>query len=400
MRDPSVVQHQPSLVCILLGELFMKLLFCFSHFRFSISNVNPRRRQFLLGFALLLAVALGLFFTAPPQLKPPESSSTPVVRLPPVPTEEPIYQGRPLRYWVIKAGQIEEYNGVPPDAAAAIRAIGSNAVPFLLKWMPRPEMLHQEKESGVPGWDDLEFAWWALGSDGRSAIPVLARIINHPRTSRDDYSVWTESAKAISYLGSDAIVPMLTAATNMHGRHELWELLHNFENLGTNGAPAVPALLHWAGDPDNFVRDGVVSALGGIGKRPDLALPAIENALEHDLDGMVRRDAASALGSFANDSDEVLPELTKMLKDPNWEAREGALTGLGKIRDQPEVVIPLIVPFLSDDNSVLERSAAYALQDLDCRSAYTALVENNNANIRDIVYQAGELEKARQRRLK
>jgi hypothetical protein len=323
----------------------------------------------------------------------------PVVHSPAVPHEQPVYQGKPLSYWVNKAGEFDD-NGAPKVAIEAIHAIGSNAVPFLLDWMPRRETIHRDRSSGTPGWDGLEAAWWALGSDGKSAIPVLAHIINQSQRTMDDYSVWTESAKAISYLGPDAIEPMLTTVTNMQGKHHVWELIHNFQNLGTNGALAVPALIHWANDSDYWVRDGVVSALGGIGQRPDLAVPVILNALEHDSNGMVRRDAAEALGAFANDSDTVLSELTRMLKDPDWQAREGALSGLGKISDKPDVVIPLIVPFLSDENSVIERAAAYALRDLNCRTAYNALVENRNPNIGDIVYQAGEQEKARKNHFK
>jgi len=241
-----------------------------------------------------------------------------------------------------------------------------------------------------PSWNCVEIAWWALGSDGRSAIPTLARIMNQPRRNMDDYSVWTESAKAISYLGPDAIIPMLTVATNMHGQHELWELLHNFQKLGTNGAPAVPALIHWAHDPDYWVRDGVVSALGGIGKRPDLAVPILLTRL-HDSDSMVRRDAAAALGVFANDSEAVLPQLIKTLKDSDWEARGGALTGLGKIGNKPETVVPFIVPYLFDDNSVIQRSAAYALRDLGSEAGFNALLQASNApNIGDIVYEVAK----------
>jgi HEAT repeats len=360
--------------------------------------MNARMRLFLLGFALVAAIAIGWFFNARTKVARPRAPAA-VVR-PAVPHEEPVYQGKPLRYWVTRLRKIEEYHGAPEDAVAAIRAIGAKAVPFLLDWMPRPETLHRDRPSGIPDWTDVEIAWWALGTNGQSTIPILARLIAQPRRGMDDHSVWTESAKAISYLGPDAMGPMLTAATNMQGRHEVWELLHNFGNLGTNGAPAIPALIHWANDPDYFVRDGVVSALGGIGQRPDLALPVILNALEHDPDGMVRRDAGEALGAFANQSDVVLPELIKMLKDPNWEARQGALSGLGKIRDKPDVVIPLIVPFLSDKNSVIERTAAYALRELDCRTAYEALASHRNPNIGDIVYEAGEQEKARRKYFK
>jgi hypothetical protein len=359
---------------------------------------NTHLLPILMGAAILIMIAADFWFKAPMKRAPGQPAPAAVVRWPAVPSEQPVYQGKTLSYWVIKAGKVEEYNGAPDDAVEAIRGIGARAVPFLLKWMPHPGA--ERPVEGAPGWDDVDTAWSALGSDGKSAIPVLAQMLNQPLRTMDDYSVWTESAKAISYLGPDAIVPMLTTITNMQGKHEVWELIHNFQNLGTNGAPAVPALIHWTNDPDYFVRDGVVSALGGIGQRPDLAVPVLLNVLEHDSNGMVRRDAAEALGAFANDSDAVLPELTKLLKDPDWQARDGALSGLGNIRDKPEVVIPLIVPFLSDPNPVVERSAAYALLNLNCRTAYDVLVENNNSNIGDIVYQAGDQEMARKKLLK
>ena len=298
--------------------------------------------------------------------------------------KEPVYQGKPLSLWVIKAGQIERFNGAPEDAVAAIRAIGFKAVPFLLEWMPHPGV--EEPVEGYPDWDAVGIAWWALGTEGRSAIPALARIISAPRRGMNDYSVWTESAKAISYLGPQAIVPMLTVATNMAGQHELWELLHDFGNLGTNGAPAVPALIHWAQDPDSWVRDGAVSALGEIGERPDLALPVLTNAL-HDSDWMVRRDAATALGSFANASAAILRQLIATVAHPaDWQAHAGALAALGKIHDQPEIVVPVIVPYLNDDNSVLSRYAAYALRDLGSEAGFQALLQaTNNPNIRDTV---------------
>ena len=352
--------------------------------------MNSRVRLLLLGLAFGISIAAILW----------------VGRSAVSPREEPLYQGKTLSYWVTRAGRVEEYNGAPEDAVAAIRAIGPNAVPFLLEWMPhrKPQRpVFAERFSQLfsrwfsnpntkqgPSWDCVEIAWWALGSDGRTAIPTLARIMNQPRRTMDDYSVWTESAEAISYLGPDAIIPMLTVATNMHGQHELWELLHNFQNLGTNGAPAVPALIHWAHDPDYWVRDGVVSALGGIGQRPDLAVPILLTAL-HDSNSMVRRDAAEALGAFANDSETVLPQLIKTLNDSDWEARGGALTGLGKIRNRPETVVPLIVPYLFNNNPVIQRSAAYALRDLGSEAGFSALLRASNApNIGDIIYEVRE----------
>lgn len=310
--------------------------------------------------------------------------------------KEPVYQGKPLSTWVIKAGQVEEYDGAPKDAVAAIRAIGPKAVPFLLEWMPHPGA--ERPVEGYPDWDAVEIAWWALGTEGKSAIPTLAEIIGRPQRGMDDYSSWTEGAKAISHLGPDAIVPMLTVATNMHGQHVLWELLHNFENLGTNGTPAIPALLHWTNDPDEFIRDAVVSALGGIGTRPELAIPVLTNTLEHDSSAMVRRDAGEALGAFAGDSPVVLSELIKIVNSPpDSETRSGALLGLGKVQNKAEVVVPVIVPFLHDENSVVERCAAYALRDLGSEAGFKALDEaTNNPNICDIIYEVQKKNRSEQ----
>jgi hypothetical protein len=327
--------------------------------------------------------------------------------------EEPVYQGKPLSYWVTQLGS-DEIHGAPKEAVAAIRAIGPKAVPFLMEWMPhrqplRPawmirvwewcmERLHvspQQEEKEAPSSHCVEIAWWALGNEGKSAIPALARVINQPPATADDYSAWTHSAKAISYLGPDAIVPMLTAATNMQGKHEVWELLHNFRNLRTNGAPAVPSLLQWANDPDYFVRSGVASALGGIGKRADLAVPVLLAGL-HDSNSMVRRDAATALGAFAEDADTVLPALIKVINGNDAQARGGALSGLGRIRDKAEIVVPLLASYLSDRNSVVTRQAAYALRNLGSRAGLLALLRTTNnipgvSGIADIVDGAAEI---------
>src|SRR5262245_5355239 len=145
--------------------------------------------------------------------------------------EEPVYQGKPLRYWVTRLGS-DDFHGPPKDAVAAVQAIGPKAVPFLLDWMPQREprrqtwltrvwqwcadrhhISTQQQENDIPTSDCVKIAWWVLGTKGKPAIPELARMIKQPLRSMDDYSAWSASADAISYLGPDAIVPMLTAAT-------------------------------------------------------------------------------------------------------------------------------------------------------------------------------------------
>jgi hypothetical protein len=149
---------------------------------------------------------------------------------------------------VTTVGRIEDSadNAVPTNAITAIRAISPKAVPFLLEWMPHrmpqrpvfvdrfldfvPRRFLKPKPKNAPSWDCVETAWRALGSEGKAAIPTLAHIINQPERTMDDYSAWTDSAKALSYLGPDAIIPMLKVATNMRGQHDLWERGHALVN--------------------------------------------------------------------------------------------------------------------------------------------------------------------------
>ena len=71
------------------------------------------------------------------------------------------------------------------------------------------------------------------------------------------------------------------------------------------------------------------------------------------------------------------------------------MTGLGRIRTKPELVIPLIVPFLYDTNNVIQRSAAYALRDLGSEAGFKALDNASNApsswpGIADIIFEVQE----------
>src|SRR5437762_8030904 len=100
-------------------------------------------------------------------------------------------------------------------------------------------------------------------------------------------------------------------------------------------------------------------------------------------------DAVAAIRAIGPNA--VPFRLIKTLNDSDWETRGGALTGLGKIRNRPETVVPLIVPYLFNNNSVIQRSAAYALRDLGSEAGFSALLRASNApNIGDIIYEVRE----------
>ncbi len=51
------------------------------------------------------------------------------------PAPEPVYRGRPLRVWVEALGSIQTSTQFEDDPTTAILQIGTNGIPFLLKWV-------------------------------------------------------------------------------------------------------------------------------------------------------------------------------------------------------------------------------------------------------------------------
>lgn len=174
------------------------------------------------------------------------------VALPPT-DQEPGYQGRCLSEWVDLAGR--DYSGSEP-AKASIRAIGTNAIPILLKrvrhedpygrWRRRIALLAFPRSardtpmvmllSGVTAGNNVYRAvdaFGILGTNAASAIPELVTLSKN--TNRPNAAFY--SINALSLLGPLAYPPMMAALgdTNCPYRDVF---ARNFPNLapfvGTN----------------------------------------------------------------------------------------------------------------------------------------------------------------------
>lgn len=116
---------------------------------------------------------------------------------------EPVYQGKSLSWW------IEQYHGsfstlgpMSPraiedesKARTAIKAIGTNAIPTLLKWMQTPESPLKEKinsllarqriitlqfQTAERKWSLAVNGFHVLENDGLPAIPALSPLLSSP----------------------------------------------------------------------------------------------------------------------------------------------------------------------------------------------------------------------------
>lgn len=80
-----------------------------------------------------------------------------------------------------------------------------------------------------------------------------------------------------------------------------------------------------------------------------------------------RKGAASTLGYFGPAAQAAVPALIQALTGPDDEVRPRAALALGKIHGQPEVVVPLLIKYLDDEN--MDEAAATSL------GAYGALAK-------------------------
>lgn len=107
--------------------------------------------------------------------------------------KEPVYQGKPLTQWIVEAHDVGIFEQTE-ETDAAMRAMGTNAVPFLLKEFTRP----------IYGWRERFCVWVSslpvkihlrtdeerihlagnglilLETNVATALPILARYLDDP----------------------------------------------------------------------------------------------------------------------------------------------------------------------------------------------------------------------------
>jgi len=191
------------------------------------------------------------------------------------PTErQPEYRGRKLEEWLKLYLQSPDRFTDGQEAAEAVRHIGTNALPWLLKWTdyepPAWKMMvatNAPAAARKPGYfrsaylrllnrpaDDLN--WLArsgfeiLGQQARPALPeVQRRMVDWGKPWRA--GIATQIYTQIEGPGGVPALVSALVSTNANCRQSAAFCL---ATLGTNGAPAASALRKALNDPDPIVR--------------------------------------------------------------------------------------------------------------------------------------------------
>ncbi len=140
------------------------------------------------------------------------------------------------------------------------------------------------------------------------------------------------------------------------------EAEYAFQVLKTNAVAAVPELIriyNKAVSPTS--QNCAASALGHIGRGAKAALPSLVRNFS-DTNHDVRFHAVSAVMRIGGDYNFVGPALTAALKDPDVNVRWNALVGLGSFGDRARPSVPAILAMLNDPGMVGTSSITQAVK--------------------------------------
>ena len=224
--------------------------------------------------------------------------------------KEPVYQGKPMGEWLKVYVASEGDKVAQAESAGALRKIGTNGIPTLLRMIQASDSPLRTK---LQAWADKQFffepnfataegiqrkamfGFSILGEDAKGAVPELIALAKKPSGTT----------------GRDWVIPALGC-------------------IGPPAKAAVPALLAIASDAKDPDRREAISALGDIHASPELVVPFLESCLR-DSDMFIRYFAVTALSQFGEDAKSSVPALIALLADPAEFVRMHSTNALKRI---------------------------------------------------------------------
>ncbi|MBE0543366.1 MAG: HEAT repeat domain-containing protein [Verrucomicrobia bacterium] len=261
--------------------------------------------------------------------------------------QEPSYNGRLLSEWL---GDMRLSAPGSGPYEAAVRGMGTNAIPTLLKWMsyePSSSDLSRETEEKVVHWrpvtnlnrypaqrgERASCAFGYLGAVARSTIPELTRLartaFNLKRADR--------FTGALASIGPEAVPSLVSLATNSPPwtRYSAVEALGSFCDEPAVATPLVPMLMNLLCDTNSntntdYPVDGPAQA-ALLAMDAKVVVPSLMDALQSSSDRTRRQAVATLLAFQVQNSTNVPPTAVSVfraaMRDPDSVVRDVA-TGI------------------------------------------------------------------------
>lgn len=263
---------------------------------------------------------------------------------------EPQYHGRTLSEW-LDAYQHGRFSGPSSaesrEAAEAVRHIGTNALPFLVKWI----------SCETPAWGSkLYAAFFKLAPSSRQN-PFVRSVLT--KIEKDQVG---QVLSGFDILGAQAGPAVPDLARLMVNTRSPWVIIA-LSHVGKDG---LPVLISGLSDPRQTDRWRVVSAIGAIRNLPPNDQTAVPVLVKHlsDPNPAVATAAAQSLGSLTLQPELAVPALIKVFKDPKSQLRVASALALGKFGEQARPAVPALLEAQTDPDHVVRAVAINTLRDI------------------------------------
>ncbi len=152
-----------------------------------------------------------------------------------------------------------------------------------------------------------------------------------------------------------------------------------FAALREIAKPAVHALIRMLKDEDFQVRGIAANDLAMIGPEAEEAIPALFTLFDQQNRGTPLLEAMMALGQIHRRPEIVLPQLLEFLTGDrkDWNYQSPALDSIGRYQSEAKSLTPVILTFLEDTNASTKSSAESALIMIDPQLAQKTFRERH-----------------------
>jgi hypothetical protein len=209
---------------------------------------------------------------------------------------EPVYQGKRLSDW------LERPNG--DDREQAIRQIGTNALPFLIKWL-------RAQDTRLNQWQTTWVQWQTTWAERQNFVPFHFLVPVHFKSAELRRADAAFGYKALGPLASAQIPSLMDAMTNDPSPEVRLAAEEVLIYLGPEARRAAPALFRATKDANETVRVNAFWVLGKILPDARLTIPVLVAGLD-DASAGARFRAAIVLGEYGPEAKAAVPALLRM----------------------------------------------------------------------------------------
>lgn len=223
---------------------------------------------------------------------------------------EPRSNGKTLSQWLDVLAK-EGDDNARAEAQAAVREIGTNALPWLLPMMRAEEFPVKSMLRDMVNRQSLVDLYWktppspksraiagfgALGELAAPAIPGLVRLFTD-EVARGRGLSTEEIALALAGIGQMSVPPLICLLTNQPEDILASDAAYSLGIIGTNARSAIPVLIRCLKDEKLWLTASAsAEALGRIGQDSVIIVPALIQSLHDRSNSAVRTSAAAAFG--------------------------------------------------------------------------------------------------------